>query len=79
MTIEKKVLEILYEIRPEIDFLASKNFLDDGLIDSFDLISIVSDIDSKFEISIEGAKILPENFDSLQAIANLIKNHGVSE
>ena len=79
MTIKKRVLEILHEIRPEIDFLASNNFLEDGLIDSFDLISIVADIDSTFEISIDGTKILPENFDSLQAIINLILEHGVSE
>ena len=78
MTIEKKVLEILSEIRPEVDFSASGDFLEDGLIDSFDLISMVSDIDSKFGISIDGTKILPENFNSLQAIVNLIKEYGVT-
>jgi acyl carrier protein len=42
------------------------------MLDSFDIISIVSDIEESFDIAIDGAKILPENFDSIEAILNLI-------
>jgi acyl carrier protein len=42
------------------------------MLDSFDIISLVSDIEENFDVAIDGAQILPENFDSIQAIINLI-------
>jgi acyl carrier protein len=79
MKIESTVLKILQQTRPEVDFSGSHNFLGERLLDSFDIVSIVSDLDSEFGISIDGTQILPENFSSLEAIAELIRRHGVSE
>jgi acyl carrier protein len=72
-----KIIEILTEIRPEFDFNSeSTGFIAKGMLDSFDIISIVSDMEENFEIVIDGAEILPENFDSIEAIVNLIdKNY----
>ncbi|MDC1327117.1 MAG: phosphopantetheine-binding protein [Flavobacteriales bacterium] len=70
---KEKVIKILTEIRPEFDFnTETDGFVSKGMLDSFDIISIVSDIEESFNIAIDGAQILPENFDSIQALVDLI-------
>jgi len=71
------LLEILAEIRPESSFSESHDFLDDGLLDSFDIVMLVSSLDKTFGISIEGTEIVPENFRNLEAIGALLRKHGV--
>lgn len=73
----KSVLDILTALRPEFDFTTSQDFLADGMLDSFDILALVADLDSEFDIRIEGTEILPENFCNLQAIRNLLDKHGV--
>ena len=73
----KQLLEILNEIRPESSFHSSHDFLDDGLLDSFDIVMLVSSLDKTFGISIEGTEIVPENFRNLDAIRGLLRKHGV--
>jgi acyl carrier protein len=71
-----KIIEILTEIRPEFDFnIENTDFIAKGMLDSFDIISIVSDMEENFNIAIDGAEILPENFDSIEAILNLISKN----
>ena len=72
-----KVRQILQNIRPEFDFLSSHNFIEDGLLDSFDLVTLVTDLDETFKISIDGIDILPENFRSLDAIEALLTKYEV--
>ena len=74
----KQVLEILHNIRPEFDFSQSSDFIEDGMLDSMDVITLVSDLDNAFQISIEGVDILPENFASLEAICALLHRYGVA-
>jgi acyl carrier protein len=70
---KEKIIKILTEIRPEFDFNEEhKDFIVKGLLDSFDIISIVSDLEENFDIKIDGTKILPENFQSVDTIACLI-------
>lgn len=69
----KKILE---EIRPEFDFAASDDFIEDGYLDSFDLVTLVSELDSTFGISIDGLDIIPENFVSVDAIADMVRKNG---
>ena len=73
-----RILAILKELRPEEDFAASNNFIEDGLLDSFDVVSLVDGLDRAFSIAIEGVEILPENFSSLAAIQALLEKHGVT-
>lgn len=73
---EEKVLEILKEIRPEFDFETSTNFVEDGYLDSFDVVTVVSEIEDKFHVLINGLEVLPENFESIEAICNLIRKNG---
>ena len=73
---KEKVLEILSNIRPEFDFTEDVNFIEEGMLDSFDIVTLVSDLDSTFGISIDGVDIVPENFSSVDSIINLLKKNG---
>jgi len=73
----KSVAEILKEIRPEFDFTSSNDFISDGLLDSFDMVTLVSALDRNFNISIQGTDIVPENFQNLQSIDALLRKSGV--
>jgi acyl carrier protein len=69
---------LLATIRPEVDFTASTDFIGDGLLDSFDLVTLVAALDQAYGISIPGTDILPENFQNLEAITALLRKLGVS-
>ena len=73
------VINILQEIRPEFEFIQSSNFIEDGMLDSFDIVSLVTTLDEKFEISIDGMDILPENFMTIDSIVNLLIKNGVKQ
>jgi acyl carrier protein len=72
----KSVIEILKEIRPEFDFTASSDFLADGMLDSFDMVTLVSALDKNYGISIPGTDILPEHFQNLKTIETLLRKCG---
>ncbi|WP_282163339.1 acyl carrier protein [Ulvibacterium marinum] len=76
---KKKILTFLTEIRPEFDFSESNNFIEEGMLDSFDIVSLVASLDEEFGISIDGTEILPENFSSLEGIIQLLNKNGVTE
>ena len=71
---EEKILQILMELRPEFDFTKSENFIEDGYLDSFDVVTLVSELENTFGIVIDPMDILPDNFSSLSNMAELIKN-----
>lgn len=73
-----KVPEILTQIRPELDILRSTDFFEEGLLDSFDLVTLVSELDRAYGISIDGMEIVPTNFSSVAAIEGLLVRHGVT-
>ena len=73
---KEKVLEILANLRPDFDFTEDVNFIEEGMLDSFDVVTLVSDLDSTFGISIDGVDIVPENFSSVDSIINLLKKNG---
>jgi acyl carrier protein len=66
---------ILREIRPEFDFAASEDFIADGMLDSLDVLTLVSTLDSRYAIAIDGADIAPGNFRNLAAIEELIQTY----
>lgn len=67
------IYSILEEVRPEFNFRESGNFIEDGYLDSFDIVSLISIIEEKYNISIDGLDIIPENFCSVDAIMGLIE------
>ena len=72
----KSLPEILKEIRPEFDFTTSIDFMADGMLDSFDMVTLVATLDKTYGISIQGTDIVPENFQNLKAIEALLRRSG---
>ena len=70
------IYAILNDLRPEFDFKESSDFVEDGYLDSFDIISLVSTLEEKYAIKISGLDVIPENFCSVDAIIALIKKNG---
>ena len=70
------ILGMLTELRPEFDFNDSEDFVMDGLLDSFDIISLSNMLEEKYGITIDGLDIVPENFASVNAIAELVQKSG---
>lgn len=68
----EEIRAILMDVRPEYDFLNNVDFIEYGMLDSFDVLTLVTEIEEKFNIRIDGGDILPENFCSIGAIENLI-------
>lgn len=73
---KEKIIKILTELRPEFDFTEDVNFIEEGMLDSFDVVNLVTDLDSTFGISIDGVDILPENFSSVESIEKLLIKNG---
>ncbi len=73
----KPLPDILKEIRPEFDFTSSQDFIADGMLDSFDMVTLVATLDKTYGISIQGTDIVPENFKNLQTIEALLRQCGV--
>ena len=63
-----KLIEILSEICPNVDFRKEKALVDDGLIDSFEIVSIVAEIMDHFEVELDVDDLMPENFNSVEAM-----------
>ena len=72
-----KVIEILSDIRSEYDFKDDVNYIESGMLDSFDIVTLVVNLDEEFGISINGTDILPENFCSIDAILLLLSKYKI--
>lgn len=68
----EKLLEILEEIQPDAEYETCETLIDDGILDSFAILSIVSELQDEFEIEITPAEIVPENFNSAKALWNMV-------
>ena len=66
------LLEILQEMHDDIDFSTHKTLIDDNVIDSFDIITLIAEIDDRIGVTIPAEELIPENFNSYAAIEALI-------
>lgn len=73
----EKIVSILTELRPEFDFNEPLDFIEEGMLDSFDVINLVTALDREFGISIDGTDVLPDNFSSVENIEALLRKNGV--
>ena len=69
----EKLMEILKGIRPDVDFENETSLIDDGILDSFDVVSIISELDNEFGVQVRITELDPENFNSAEAIWNLVQ------
>ena len=68
----EKLLELLSELRPDLDFSAENRLIDDGVFDSFDIITAVTEMNEEFDVRINVADLTPENMNSATAMWELI-------
>ncbi|MBE5885290.1 MAG: acyl carrier protein [Lachnospiraceae bacterium] len=68
-----RLLEILSDLHPEIDFEEYTTLIDDGVLDSFDIVTLISEINEEFDVVISAEYIIPENFNSAEALYALIE------
>lgn len=76
---KEKIISVLNGLRPEFDFNERVDFVAEGMLDSFDIINLVNELDSTFGISIDGIDVLPENFSSIDSILALLEKNGVKQ
>ena len=69
----EKLLEILEDIQPDADYETCTTLIDDGILDSFAILSIVAELEDTFGVSVTPAEIIPENFNSVEAIYEMIQ------
>lgn len=69
----EELLKLLKEIRPDVDFENETELIDDGILDSMDVVSIISEIDDVFGVQIRITELDPDNFNSAEAIWDLIQ------
>lgn len=70
----EQVLEILTEIRGDIDFENEKKLIDDNILASLDIVAIVGEFNEEFDVEISVEDLIPENFNSVDAMVELINN-----
>ena len=69
----EKIIEILSDLHEDVDIATCKTLIDDKILDSFDIITVITEINSEFDVAIPADKIVPENFNSAQALAALVE------
>lgn len=68
----EKLIKILEEIRPDVDFSSETSLIDNGILDSFDIVSIISELNDEFDIAIRVNELNAENFNSAEAILAMV-------
>ena len=69
----EKLLEILSELKPDVDFSTENNLIDNAVLDSFDIVQLISQLNDAFDIEITPADIIPENFNSAESLWAMIQ------
>jgi acyl carrier protein len=72
----ERLLQILNSLHPEVDFKNETDLVDGGLLDSFDIITLIQEISEVYDVDVDLEYIESENFNSVDAIAGLLKRLG---
>ena len=67
------LLNILSDLHPDVDFSAEEHLVDNQILDSFDIVTIVAEIDAEYDVQIPAEELIPENFNSAVALYALVK------
>lgn len=70
---EAQVLEIMEDARPDVEFKEEHALIDDGVLDSFDIVTIISDLNDAFDINIRVTDLTPDNFNSIAAVCAMVE------
>ena len=66
-------MEVLSALKPEIDFTKETELIDEGLLESFDVITLIAELEDQFGVEIPAEEIAPENFNSAEGIWRLLE------
>ena len=69
----EKLLEILQELHPDVDYDSCESLINDQILDSFDIITIITQINTEFDVAVPASEIIPENFNSAKALWALVE------
>ena len=69
----EQLLEILKQMHPDVDFESEEDLIGDGVLDSLDIVTLITEINDTFDVSIPAEEVVPENFCSMEAIWALIQ------
>lgn len=69
----EELMQILEDLRPDVDFKSEKKLIDNSVLDSFDIVSLVGELNDEFDIDINPAELVPENFNSIEAMYKMIE------
>lgn len=69
----EKLIEILNDLHSDVDFETEENLIDDGILDSMDIIALISEISDEYDVTITAKDIIPANFNSAKALYALIQ------
>jgi acyl carrier protein len=69
----EKLIEILTDLHSDVDFAVEENLIDDGILDSMDIISLITEISDEYDVTITAKDIIPANFNSAKALYALIE------
>ena len=69
---ESRLMEILADIRPDVDFETEKQLITDGILESFDIVTLVGELEDEFDIKIRPRDLVPENFNSVEQMQEMI-------
>lgn len=70
--IREGILEILEELHADVEYEKESKLVDNKVLDSFDLVTLVSELSEKFDIDITARDFIPENFNSVDALAAMV-------
>lgn len=69
----ERIIELLEEIKEDIDYETCETLIDDGIFDSFDIIQTISSLNDEFDIEIPATEIIPDNFNSAKALWEMVQ------
>jgi acyl carrier protein len=67
------LMKILTDLHPDVDFTANERLIDNKILDSFDIVTIIAEVDNAYDVAIPAEEIIPENFNSAASLYALIK------
>jgi acyl carrier protein len=69
----EELLQILQDLHPDVDFEKEEHLIDQAILDSFDIVTLISEINDTFDVTISAEQIIPDNFNSAKALYALIE------
>ena len=73
MEIKETLFRILADLHPDVDFETNESLIDEGVLDSLDIVTLISEINAELDITVPAEEIIPENFNSAKAMLALIE------